>query len=92
MIIITGMSNQGLRCFLTLIPPSACVQLQAFLAHSDHCSVSTASLFIYLPLWPNDYHLQSLLGFISGISALLRMCKQKKWVFGSMQLNYNPAF
>lgn len=47
----------------TAIRMHACIQLQPLLANSDCNIVSKAQLFIYLPLWPNDYHLQVSLCF-----------------------------
>ena len=67
-VIIKGMSNQVIRCSITLI--HMCTTA-TFLANSDCCDVSKAHLFIYLPLWPNYYHVQtSLFGFVSSISIM----------------------
>lgn len=62
MLIIKGMSNQVIRCSVTLILQSTCVRLPPFLANSDRCDVSKAHVFIYLPLWPN-YSLADLSSF-----------------------------
>lgn len=90
-VIIKGMSNQVIRYSITLILQFTCVQLQHFLL------ILTSVMFQRL-----IYSFISLCGQITitcrSLSSVLflafRSCpiyKQKRWVFGSMQLNYNPA-
>lgn len=94
MVIIKGMRDRGLRRFLTPTLPST------WTTASISCSFWQLCCFQgpFTPSSPSVAKLLSLAGLsLVGFPAFpsyegCPVYKQEKWVSGSMQLNYNPAF